>query len=413
MVVPYSNTAAFMRILEQIVLVAQQDNDPDISLLSGRGGHLLLYAYLSEYLDKPELLDDAVETLNYCLEHVGTHQDSMPQLYTYSNGIVGLAWAVQHLIRQKMLPEDASEILDGIDEHLLTFLEHDITRNNFDPLHGYVGKGAYFIERYPAQIALQGLERIVSELAATAKKFKDYLGWGTFDADSRPGEIRCNCGLAHGSAGIISFLCQVYALGLCQDQVRDLLEGAVRGLFYYCASNETTDYIFPDFLLEYPASEHTIMIRTTRLGWCYGDLSTGKAILQAARILDKPEWIEQVRAVVLHHCNKLPDKTNIFSNQDAGVIDTTFCHGVMGIAYLFQLLGQELGDLAIKQAAEQWLQMGITEVEQRLQNGDLRSVYNGKLQDSGILNGYAGIAMVLMSSTKPGIQAWGRCLFLY
>ena len=190
-----------------------------------------------------------------------------------------------------------------------------------------------------------------------------------------------------------------------------IIRGATNGILRYEAVNSSQkDYCFPDFLLHLPNEVTASVVRTFRLGWCYGDLAVSLAVLQASEVLEEPGWVEHVRRVALLGASKTPEDSRVYKDR---VLDSSFCHGVIGISYLFQVLYQALGNETLALASQSWRMTAEEAIQAHLLNRDLTSVFNGKVQDTGILNGYAGMGLALMGISDKSIQSWSKALLIY
>jgi lantibiotic modifying enzyme len=211
-------------------------------------------------------------------------------------------------------------------------------------------------------------------------------------------------GVAHGAAGIISFLSRVYALGISKELTGKLLYGAVSWMFSQQLKKESKPGpLFPEYVL--PSD----VIRSLTGGWCHGDIGMAAALLSAARSTGETSW--ETKALETAHASI--DGFN--PNWRPG---TTLCHGTAGMGHLFNRLYQATGETRFKQEARKWFERTI---EQREPGKGIAGFYRhspneeGEISeqyDPGFIQGAAGIGLALLASAVDLEPQWDRVLLL-
>ena len=163
-------------------------------------------------------------------------------------------------------------------------LDHWSTPEKFDLWEGCVGLGIYALERYPHPATDKLLELLINRLDQLAIPDRNGIAWFTppkttrRSMQSKFSQGYYDLGIAHGAAGIISFLSRVHALGISKPVTAKLLEGAVSWLL--CQQWESNDgSIFPQFILP-PENTPTT---TPSVGFCHGELGIAAALVTAAQ----------------------------------------------------------------------------------------------------------------------------------
>jgi lantibiotic modifying enzyme len=374
----------------------------DVSLSDGTAGLAVLCAYLSRAgLDDDE---NAAQFLAHAVNSVSAQQIG-PSLY---GGFTGIAWAAAHLQEQLLDPEDDPN--EAIDEALKTYLDQSPWQDDYDLIVGLVGIGVYAIERLPHASAVECLERVVDRLDEIAERNVNGVTWLT-RPDLLPEWQRALCpdgyynlGLAHGVPGVIALLGQICAAGVALQKARPLLDDAVAWLLRQ-RSIGATQSSFSSWTA--PGMER----EDCRLAWCYGDAGVAAALLVAARCVNEGEWEREALALARRAAERKPDS--------AGVKDAGLCHGSAGLGHIFNRLFQATGEESFRKAARYWLSRTL-ELRRPAQGIAGFSAYRAATEGQeeqwedrvGILEGAAGIALVLLAATTEIEPAWDRMLLV-
>ncbi|NIM14946.1 MAG: hypothetical protein GTO45_23520 [Candidatus Aminicenantes bacterium] len=381
------------------------------SLAHGSSGIALFYAYLSRVPAASPLFADEADRF---ISHACDALETVPMEGGLYRGLSGIAWVVQHL--QGFLYEDESydpETDPNIEIDRL-LLDHWSKPEKFDLWEGCVGLGVYALERYPQPGAKTLLEILINQLDRLATHNEKGVTWFT-PTETLPQRSRLvypngfyALGIAHGTAGVISFLSRVHALGILPDVTGKLLDGAVSWLL---AQQQGSDLglLFPLLLLppdNKPKSSGTF-------GWCHGDLGLAAALLSAARCTGESSWtakaIEAAHASI-DYLNELLQKTTY--------PDATLCHGTAGLAHLFNRIYQTIRIERFKEEARKWFHhtinirkpgTGIAGFSKYSMNedGELAEQY-----DPGFIQGAAGIGLALLGAVTDIEPKWDRVMLI-
>ena len=205
------------------------------SLSMGSSGIALFYAYLSQATNNPEeqqFADHADRFIGHACDVLDTTSMSN-SLY---RGLSGIAWTVQHF--QGLLYEDDSADPDRDPNQAIVdvLLKNWQFQGKFDLWEGCTGLGVYALERFPSEPAIKLLELTVENLDQLSTHDHNGITWFTPPASMSPEKQFTfvndfyDLGVAHGVAGVISFLSRVHALGISKPTTEKLLYGAVSWL---------------------------------------------------------------------------------------------------------------------------------------------------------------------------------------
>ncbi len=388
-------------IAESIPSIAPPPAERDPSLASGQAGLALLYTWLAQTRRMPEADVLAWQHLDAAIEAVSTRTMDA-SLY---GGFPGVAWAAE--LVDHLLDPDAEDRNEAVDDALLGLLSRaDLWPAPHDLVVAVTGLGVYALQRYPRPAAIECLHRVVERLHEHAQRDEHGIYWWTPPAGILHPESRkeypagrADLGLAHGAAGAVALLGGICGAGVEPETARPLLEGAVSWLLAHSVATEAGP-TFPIWLApDFPPSP-------ARCAWCYGDPGIAAALLLAARCIGAAGWEEAAVALACRAAERPPEKT--------GVRDACFCHGTAGLAHIYNRMYQTTGEPKLGSAAVYWLERTLDFY--RLARGNGASWVQGSRDPAeeapwtgiGLLEGAAGVALVLLAAATPVEPLWDR-----
>lgn len=395
--------------LSKAILGVKPEDLRGPSIASGHAGFTLAHAYLAPFFPKRKHGEGMQVMINAAMESIASRPSS-PSLLS---GFVGLAWVVQHLQGDEIVPED-EDPNTSIDAELGQWLDHSPWKQPFDLIEGLVGLGIYGMERLPHESGRRILEKVVDRFEDSASKEKKGIAWATdtswipevYRGDRPPRYF--DLGLAHGQAGVLAILAAAAAAGVAKKKAEKLLDGAI-DWFVAQRLPENPQSRFPTWVLPDKTPD------VARDAWCYGDPGIAVALLSGAQAL-KHKKLEALALDVAHHAVKR-DKS------DTMTIDSGLCHGSFGNAQIFLRLHRMTGDKAFGDRARFFIERGLGQRnahKTRESKGfagfhaydvgqDLKPQWQS---DPGFLTGGAGIALVLAAALSPSDEdpGWDRVL---
>lgn len=294
------------------------------------------------------------------------------------SGISGMSWLAKHLVTGR----EADLIAENLDKAILRHIDVPHWNGRFDLIAGLVGIGASAAARCDG-LAPVIAERVLSHLEAL-------MTTSTTDG--------IDTGVAHGIPGVIGLLAQFVEAGVQPRRSLRLLRNLVRWLL------RTIPPARPRFGTRCPEVAGDIK----RIGWCYGDVGVGAMLLRASRVLGSFDLQREALALLRQAAILLGER---------GVHDTCFCHGIAGIAHIYNVAFQSTGDLQIRAEAERWL----CELVRRWRRGTgiggytfLKAGNNGMYwsADATLLSGVVGVALVLLAAIEGRAPEWHSLLLL-
>ena len=388
-------------IAESIPSIASLPGQRDPSLASGQAGLALLYTWLAQTRRMPQADVLAWQYLDRASEAVST-QTMDSSLY---GGFPGVAWAAE--LVDRLIDPDPEDRNEAVDEVLLRLLSRaNLWPAPHDLVVAVTGLGVYALQRFPRPSAIECLRRVVERLQEHAQRDEHGIYWwtppaGILHPDSRKQYPagRTDLGLAHGAAGAVALLGGICGAGVEPETVRPLLEGAVSWLLAQSVATGA-GATFPIWLApDFPPSP-------ARCAWCYGDPGIAAALLLAARGIGAAGWEETAVALACRAAERPLERT--------GVRDAGFCHGTAGLAHIYNRMYQATGEPQLGRAAGYWLERTLDFY--RLARGNGASWVQGSRDPAeeapwtgiGLLEGAAGVALVLLAAATPVEPFWDR-----
>lgn len=356
------------------------------NLLEGKAGIALLFAYLSNTFHKENDHKTTIELL----DELGNSLSNEELDYSMSGGVAGIGFTFQHLRNIGLLNKEEDMNLSELDDFINLGIDRDFKNGNWDPLHGMVGLGIYFLERHKETGDEKYLEKIVNYLAKMRTDVKEHKVWIT-PGYGKYSNDNYNFGMAHGMPGILSFLAQVYARGIKQQEIRGMILSCLPFLLKY-EYGEDEDHCFPTSIeIEKKDEEQK---QGSRLAWCYGDLCMANALVHCGRVLKND-------SLKTHGIN-IALKTTKRNFESAGCLDAPFCHGSVGLVHQYQRFYHLTGNEVFKYAVDAWVNQTLKD---HYKPGEGVGGYSFRYMNEhtnlfeykpmyGLLEGGAGIALV-------------------
>ena len=383
--------AVLWRQIENIAKQIQEERVgiTNPGLLDGKAGIVLFYAYLSKLFPGKKYSDIVAGILDELSDSLSNDELD----HSMSGGVAGIAFAFQHLRNIGILDKNDDLNLSEMDEFIGTGIDRDFKTDNWDPLHGMVGLGIYFLERHKETGEKKFLEKIVDCLIKMRTDVDGYkvwitTGYGKYNNDNY------NFGMAHGMPGILSFLAQVHVRGIKQQEIDEMISSCLPFLLQN-EYGEDEEYCFPTSIDVTPKDDD--QKPGSRLAWCYGDLCLANMLIHCGNALQRNDWKNKGLDVAI--------KTTHRSFESAGCMDAPFCHGTTGLVHQFHHFYKLTGNEVFKYAVENWLSLTL---EKYYKHGEGAGGYfsRGMNEETnlfeytpkyGLLEGSSGIALVWLS----------------
>lgn len=324
--------------------------------------------------------------------------------FSLISGSTGVAWLHEYFVYHNFL-EKQSAVNDFFDQTLLELSKEESRKNKFDLFYGILGYGSYYLMRYRNEkrtdIYLKKLVDILETISFTTD-----TGSYWFSDTFQDKKNSINLGMAHGIPSILSFLAKVYSFTR-YDKAKVLGKSCCQWLLNFKNNNNNNKVsCFPYFV---DLKSQKPIPQDTRLAWCYGDLSLAYAVFIFGKST-QDQYLVDSALDVLFHCVKRKQETCF-----TGILDRGFCHGTSGVFYLFNNIYRHTYDPLFKNAADYWLIKTLGQNELDISKFKAYGEFDGKVNyshDLGLINGYLGINLALMSENNKKYNQWEEIFML-
>lgn len=376
-----------LKYIFDLIAKKREQYEDNPSFMSGTPGVMLFLAYYHQYSSDPKalsLLQSLYSSISW---------SDFESNIRYSDGLSGFFWVCVHIEKHFQL---RLEVLDELNEFVSQIENRKAELANeasMDFLHGLLGLQLLFQD-----CGEEGLSKSIDQLVFREAKSSPN---GTYWLESLGSEKDCiNTSMAHGLAANINYLSSRIASyqGFKRDKIVQLIRSTVDFIKSIELSDE--DSLFPSFIIEGEDS------KSSRLAWCYGDLSIACALLYASSILND----NSIRTYAIQVAAKTVDRK---SRKDSGVADLGFCHGSSGLIQMYSYFYRGTSLQIFSNASLFWKAFTEREFEKETNiYRAYRGPEEGWQESYGLLDGIAGVGLALISSTSSHLSSWEEAFYL-
>ena len=369
-------------------------------LVSGKAGVACFYAYYDHWTRSDKHKDLVQDWIGQALNPPARHYPDL----RFSSGMAGVAWMIHHLSENMLVDWDVGDIFDELDEHLYSFMITEMKSGHFDYLHGALGLALYFLRQPRNEKYRRYIEELVAELEKIAEEGpNETLKWAspTFENDE---EYAYNLSLSHGMSSIILILSKT----LSENMAIGEAEHIIRCGLGYMGGQKLAE---GEYISTYPplALESMKKVCHSRLAWCYGDIGPGLAFYYGGNAINSDSLTHHGMEVLLDTCIRRDLKENL-------VYDAGICHGASGLALVYNILYQRTAYTQFREAAVYWLDVTLSMSYHKDGIAGYKAwnqpEMGGWKNTPGLLDGTAGIGLVLMSFLCESEPGWTNALLL-
>jgi hypothetical protein len=220
-----------------------------------------------------------------------------------------------------------------------------------------------------------------------------------------------NCGLAHGLPGPLALLSIAMREGVTVDGTAAAVETAARWLADH-RIDQTWGPDWPNAIVGLPAQDGAQQALTTpprrtqsRAAWCYGAPGVARALWLAGEALENDYY----RNLAVHTMRAVAARPR----EQRGLTSPTFCHGTAGLLQITVRFALDTGLPEFATCANGLVAESLDAYEPDSLLG-YRDVEPGgaRVDQPGLLQGAAGVALVLLGACTPVDPAWDRFFLL-
>jgi lantibiotic modifying enzyme len=382
----------------------------DPSLAGGDAGLAILFGYLDRFFPSEGWDKVAHQLVLRISTSLGASSHQPVGLF---GGLAGLAFAIWYLSRDDTRYRRARM---AIEEVLLpravslaqSFSDrYGIPVEDYDVVTGISGVAAYLLCRTQDNSARQALESAVTAMVEIVERETPVPAWFTpEDMITSRGMIGkypegcLNCGLAHGVTGVLSVLSLAYRQDVKVSQSHSAIERLAHWLLAQ-GQNDRWGQSWPAAV----GTRASDLPTPGPLGWCYGNPGVARALWLAGDALDDASLREAATEAFRCVYRRPPARR--------GITSPTFCHGAAGLLEITMRFARDTGLPEFSEAAnstlEQLLAMFAEDAVYGYRDHDHEL---GSVDRPGLLEGAAGVALVLLAVASPQAPDWDRIFLL-
>lgn len=383
------------KIIEINNYIKTLDNDCNIDLVNGISGLILFqYQFYTKYN-----IDD--ESLIISLEKLYTLIPNSKIGLNYSSGLSGVFDVLNYLNEVNFIDDGYQDSEYMLNQIFKEQLLHYVDKLNLDFLHGSSGVLLYLVNSSNPEISVEYYALVVDLYKKRLMKYENNLiAFPSYNFKKFSPEYEINLSLSHGNSAIICILSKIFSKTK-NNKVKNIIEDLFKS--YEIVKRKNNNRI----LSLYPHS--TSDLNESRIAWCYGDLGIANAYWQAGKAFNNLEWKQEAIAIMLHSAKRRDLKEN-------KVVDAGICHGTAGIAHIFNRFYKETHIKEFDEARLYWLNetLHMAKFDDGLLGYKSFHGEQGWLNDYGLLEGIAGIGLVLLGFLTDDVEDlnWDRCLLL-
>jgi hypothetical protein len=285
--------------------------------------------------------------------------------------------------------------LTAFDQLILGWIEHYPTDRTVDLPMGLLGLGVYGL----IHPVVATREKFTSAVLDMIEDRAERADGGLFlrSAPARAAEhpaasiiSHCDLGVAHGNAGLVSYLSSVVLAELSSsDRAESMLRPAATWLLRQRVDLDGS--VFPQ------AVESRYV--PARSAWCYGDPGIALALAVAARATGFADVAGTAREAAAAAIEREPAM--------ARVTDPCLCHGAAGLVWFGRRAGSDFALHGVESYTDHWFGY----LRDARAEGTLRYLAPGGMRpDSSFLEGDLGVALACLYLARGGSPEWQQRL---
>ncbi|WP_106831616.1 lanthionine synthetase LanC family protein [Parabacteroides pacaensis] len=354
-------------------------------IVEGKCGLILLYAQLYQIYKEEYYLKKVYELTDHIME---TNLNN----YSLGYGVAGIAWTINSLKDFKLFANMDDWFID-VDQFLEQEYFNAIQNNNMDYFEGAAGILFYFLER--KNFSLDKMDKYIKNFCDYIRVRLNQKDWIELKFDRKRNEYYkvMNLGVPHGLTGILLILLLIKEKTpfntnyLIMEVINLIFSFEIKSSPYICHF----PYIYKN--------DNTKVFST--IGWCFGDLMVGYALLKAGIILRNEYYFHYGEKILI---DTIP-RENQFKEK------LILCHGFTSLAYIYENVYYKTKNNIFKTRSIYYQKKSIELFEVRYQ----KYIYDNNdifFKNPSLFAGYSGFFLSLLSWNYNHVNNWLNCLLL-
>jgi len=331
----------------------------NLGLLNGKLGIAIYFYHHARYTGNEMYEVKAGELIDEIYNEI--HQNTS---VNYADGLSGFGAGIEYMVKNGFIEANTDEVLEEIDKQIYYSVCH--VPNRIDLCNGITGCGKYYTARLcntfnnqetnVTALNMEHLSCIIDSLDKTYDTYFDLLS-------------------------VIDFLSEAYPLNVNHAKAKQYLDYATDKL-------ETMLYEDQHFGI-YPAM--------------FNPLSASATLMQASEKTGKKAYRDRA----IHFLNTYEESFRQFLDGDLHNLKS----GSLKWSLLYDYLSVQTGNNIYRQHSNEWLNHALAEDSDALAGFHVEKHNN--VLSMGILHGYAGIGLALLTLVDKGSNDWRRLIPWY
>lgn len=213
-----------------------------------------------------------------------------------------------------------------------------------------------------------------------------------------------NLGLAHGIPGLIAALALAKMEGVTVDGQDEAIAMLVSSLLRYRFDDDWGP-TWPTAVAIEEDSSQAPSLTPARTAWCYGAPGCSRALWMAGTALGCLDWKMKALEAMRAAYRRPPERRHIPS--------ATFCHGLAGLIHIGLRFAADTGDPELCSMLSPAVAQLVDGYNEARCFGYFSLDRKGRRRDDpGLLDGAAGVALVLLAAASDVEPSWDRVFLL-
>lgn len=310
--------------------------------------------------------------------------------FSFANGLSGILYIIDLLNKRNVVDIEISEVRRSLMDDMLKIMEKHYNLGNYDFLHGASGISfLYKNEQLCCKKTIESLKKII-----TIKDQRD-------NTILRQDGI-IDISLSHGISAMTAILSILYNIKPNKN-----LEEIITSFNCYIMNQELEvdkyKAMFPSLNKQYAIINNA---PDSRLSWCYGDLGIASSLWISGKFLSNQKWMNKANLIMENSLHRKSLNINF-------VKDTCVCHGTAGIAMMFYYWAKETRCSKYYDCYLYWIKKTVEIIESEIGLKYYNPVTNKYVDRYSLLEGVAGVGLVLLTLLNSDTDFWMESLLLF
>ena len=393
---------AKLKEIADILLIHNDSESFILSLMGGKIGHALFFYYYYKYSRQEIYLEKCINIITEAI-NVIPNIKNMNGTFSFAGGLAGFGWLLDNFNRNGEIDFEDNDFFSELSAILFKEMKSLLDKNNFDFFYGAIGICWYFIKTNHKNIHEEKIRYFLKCMQNKAIYVDDTCYWEYNKVeDEKLKEI--NLGLAHGIPSLIVILSEICKINNLKDESLKILKPSI-SLLINLKQDISSYHSFYPYMYDLVDQKIVNVNKKSRLAWCYGDLSVSWALLKGGIACNDAKIINYAKEIILYCTTRRHLK-------EEWVFNAIVCHGSAGNALLFKKFSNNIQNDEIEDAVKFWIATTFSNdfTNEKYLFRDNPS--NKSQKNHSLLEGIAGIGLVILSFISKNNLTWDECLLL-